>query len=53
MREVERKEKQTLGVRSVGYQAAIPFPELYFDHVMKIIVETAFVSRSRFKFSSH
>lgn len=50
---MERKEKQILGVRSVGYQAAIPFPELYFDLVMKIVVETAFISLSSFKFSSH
>jgi hypothetical protein len=53
MREVERKEKQILGVRSVGYQAAIPFPELHFELVMKIIVETAFISLSSFEVSSH
>lgn len=52
MREVEGKEKQILGVRSVGYQAAIPFPELYFELVMKIIVETAFISLSSFEVSS-
>jgi hypothetical protein len=39
---VERKEKQISGVRSVGYQAAIPFPKSPFDLVMKIVVETAF-----------
>ncbi len=53
MRYVERKEKEKLGVRSVGYQAAIPFPELHFDLVMKIVVETAFISLSSFEVSSH
>jgi hypothetical protein len=32
---------------------AISFPELPFDLVMKIVVETAFISPSSFKVTSH